>query len=218
MVTWRDDFRHGTSLGDLSWFKANASVCSATSNIDYTDYSHPGNLRLLVDSNYCAIDLTGDGGTPMLAGLGSSSPWEFRYTFKLTSLLNMKVRVGLYDQGNTEVPGNGWWLRYVAGTDAAFVYENRAGGTSATTGSGVAPGTSSWYTLRIRSTAAGIVKMSVATDNGAFSAEKTICSSGCDISASVPTATLSPFFQIVSTSGYRNMIVDMFAAQMEVAR
>jgi hypothetical protein len=130
----------------------------------------------------------------------------------------MKVRVGLYDQGNIEVPGNGWWLRYVAGTDAAFVYENRAGGTSTIAESGVAPGTSSWYTLRIRSTAAGTVKMSVAADNGAFSTEKTICASGCDISASLPTATLSPFFQIVSSSGSQNMIVDMFAAQMEVAR
>jgi hypothetical protein len=54
----------------------------------------------------------------------------------------------------------------------------------------------------------------VATGTGAFSAEKTICSSGCDVTATLTAVTtLGPGWQVISQeSAAKAISVDMYSA------
>ena len=91
-----------------------------------------------------------------------------------------------------------------------------ASGTVFTADTGVAVSASNWVALRLRSTVAGTVRCSVAIDDGsggalgAFSTEKTICASGCDISQTVPTTDMIPYFLIYHASSTATMDIDKF--------
>jgi hypothetical protein len=87
--------------------------------------------------------------------------------------------------------------------------------------SGVAVTADTWYVMRIRKVATGIVDFAISTDGGlTFSTAVDACASGCIITATPTTATLSPNFTLVgdaSEANARYLDVDYFWMLFESA-
>jgi hypothetical protein len=67
------------------------------------------------------------------------------------------------------------------------------------------------HTCRIRGDGSKFY-FSVATNAGAYSTEKTLCASGCDITAALPTFGMTPFASLLATdTGTKRFYLDRFA-------
>lgn len=188
--------------------------------------NHPGIYKSTTATTFvatalgCGVSHNGNGnGSGDFGDLSTQTNWEVRWIFKTgPSLTNVKIRVGIFPQSNAgtqaDPPADGVWIRYISGTDTNWTVTENTGSTPATLDSGVSIAVSTWYAVKIRSTSAGTWLMSVATAGGAFSTEKSICSIGCDLTATLTAVTtLGPGYQIVTgDTTAKSLSIDLYSA------
>jgi hypothetical protein len=195
-------------LGNLGWMRQNnPTVAYSTTNLSQ---SHPGILRFTNSAaGASALDL-GASSAALLANPTAYTNWEAQFTFRPLATANTTFRMGLYNAFATN-PTDYYGLIFTGGTDTNWqVVMRAASGSTLTADSGVAVSTSNWYTMRVRSLVAGTVLVSFSTNGGAFSTEKTICASGCDVTGTMPTTVMTPFFYTYTSSGTTSMDIDWF--------
>ena len=208
-----DEFLNG-GLSSGQQYKLGWSL-SAGSGATITDIAGLANHPGIVDMGTSATS----GGDAVLTNAKNNSPfvlssitnWEFQYIVQIpTALTNEKIRAGFGDLRNDNNvmafdfnPGADIHWRYCVGS-----------APSTCVASAITVATTSWYRLRVRSTAAGTALFSISTDGGAFSAEVTACS-GCTVNAALPAVALNPELYIdnQNTANDRHLYVDYFAYQ-----
>ncbi len=103
---------------------------------------------------------------------------------------------GYANTANSALPTSGVFIRVDPATSANFQFDLVVSGSLTSIDSGIAyDNTASTYTFKLRGDGSKFY-YSVSKNGGAFSVEKTLCPSSCDITAALPTAGSSPFFQI----------------------
>jgi hypothetical protein len=217
----RDEFPPGTSydgttsiVGQLRWVRStNPTVAPNVTNLDA---NHPGIIRVTNQAaSASSIDLA--QGQAFSSSLSAYSGWEARYIFRPNSA-TVVHRIGFWNAFATN-PTDYVGLYYDSASHTNWQAVMRAAsGSTLTSDTGVAYSTSNWFTLRIRSEVTGTIRISIATNGGAFSTEKTVCASGCDISGTMPTTNMSPFFYIYTAAGTANMDIDFFGWKSTVTR
>lgn len=199
--------------------------CGSTSGAA-PETNHPGIYKSTTATSFvatplgCGVSHNGNGnGSGDFGDLSTQTNWTVWWVYKTgPSLTNIKIRVGIIPQSNAgtqaDPPADGVWIRYISGTDTNWTVTENTGSTAATVDSGVSIAVSTWYAVRIRSTTVGTWLMSVATAGGAFSAEKTICSSGCDVTATLTAVTtLGPGWQVITgDTTAKSISIDLYAA------
>jgi hypothetical protein len=130
-----------------------------------------------------------------------SYTWETNYTVIIEHASNFVFRSGLGNGTNNLSPTNLVGFRIAPDASANIQYDLITGGaTTATYDSGlVYDSTATSYNFRMRSDGS-IIYFSVSKNGAAASTEKTLCPSGCDMTASLPTFATTPFFRIVHGS------------------
>jgi hypothetical protein len=142
-----------------------------------------------------------DNNIPLqVLGTLASGTWQEQWTFIPEPTLvtsNFIIRAGHGNNYASIATTNGVFIRVDPASSANIQFDLMTNGSlTATADSGLAwdPNATS-YTFKLRSDGAKIY-YSVAKNGGAFSTEKSLCSSGCDMTASLPAFSSSPFFQI----------------------
>lgn len=221
-VGWvRDEFMHGTNSdasvaihGQLGWQKLPSGAVAAY-NATNLGTRHVGIQRLTsASSSYGTIDLEKDA-VPIDNPFGIAG-WEMKFVFRVPVLSGATAKAGVYGTSAASI-ANYVGVNYSNGTDTNWQCIMRAAsGTEFKADTGVVVSASTWVVLRLRSIVAGTVRCSVAVDDGAggalgsFSAEKTICASGCDIAQTVPAVDMTPFFYVFHASSTVSMDIDKF--------
>jgi len=197
-------------LGQLAWMRQNnPTTAYSTTNLSQ---SHPGILRVTNSSSAVgAIDL-GASSAATLSNPTAYANWEFQFAFRVSAIsANNVYRMGLYNAFANN-PTDYYGLIFDGSTDTSWkVVMRAASGSTLTADSGVAASTANWFTMRIRSLVTGTVLVSFSTNGGAWSTEKTICASGCDVSGTMPTTTMTPFVYAYNSSGTTSVDMDFFA-------
>lgn len=204
-------------VGSWNWL---ASGCIIGSHYTDSSLNRPGQVGLLRDtSGTCRIYLPLGEYDSTFPRLGNSANWEIRLAFNARYISDDSHKTyiaGLmYDASNNY----GFYMRRQGGTDSNWQFVASKSGTTATGDTGISLGTG-FLTLRIRSTAAGTIRMSVAQSTGDFGTEQTVCASGCDITFSpVDYQGYAPVFMITTDGAYNTGIgVDYVAYRVEVSR
>lgn len=195
-------------VGQLAWMRQNNPTAAySTTNLSQ---HHPGILRFTNSAaGASALDL-GASSAALLANPTAYTNWEAQFTFRPLATANTTFRMGFYSAFATN-PTDYYGLIFTGGTDTNWqVVMRAASGSTLTADSGVAVSTSNWYTMRVRSLVAGTVRVSFSTNGGAFSTEKTICASGCDVTGTMPTTVMTPFFYTYTSSGTTSVDIDWF--------
>ncbi|GEM_PF-4536048 len=151
----------------------------------------------------------------------SNRRWESYFTFKFPSAgdyasTDLYVLFGNSFGGG--LAGEGFGIRYLGGTDTAFMFVSRTGSADTVLTTGVSVDTA-WHTLRIFSDAmnggSGQSKVWVQMDGGAA---KSICSSGCDVTV-VPSASAKfqpGWFLRTNSAAAKSLHLDFFGFFAEV--
>lgn len=204
-------------VGSWNWL---ASGCIIGSQYTDSSLNRPGQVGLLRDtSGTCLMYLPLGEYNSTFPRLGNSANWEIRLAFNARAISDDSHKTyiaGLmYDASNNY----GFYMRRQGGTDSNWQFVASKSGTTATGDTGISLGTG-FLTLRIRSTAAGTIRMSVAQSTGDFGTEQTVCASGCDITFSpVDYQGYAPVFMITTDGAYNTGIgVDYVAYRVEVSR
>jgi hypothetical protein len=125
------------------------------------------------------------------------------------------MRIGLGSNAGVNPPPDGVWVKLLAGTDANWQYELYSGGALVgSVDSGVAYSPDNRYTALYRGDGSQWY-VSISTNGGAFSAERSICPSGCAINGALPAVVLGPAAQIVHTAtadgAVKRLYIDRFS-------
>ncbi len=215
VVGFKEDFTGGASQTitaaaaiafDNSW--SAAQIVGGTQTIQVRDgtWANPGQIQMITSAiSGQGLSLwRGGGGASAgpLGNLAAQGGWEINIIMSITSTALVAIRAGIC-AGSAQVsdaPASGIWVRYdTAAADANFTYECRSATVSTTSASSVAADTN-FHRMRIRSAVAGTILFSM--DNGAETA----------ISSNVPTATMSPFIQVISrTTAAKTAYIDFYS-------
>lgn len=203
----------GRIVGQLGWKRNNSpgTVYSVTN----LGARHVGILRMTNASTaYGSIDLATDA-VPIKNPF-SIAGWEMKFVFRVPVLSGANAKAGLYGAAAAGI-ADYIGINYSEGTDTNWQCIMRAAsGTEFKSDTGVVVSATTWVAVRLRSTVAGTVRCSVAVDDGsggalgAFSAEKTFCAAGCDVSQTVPAVDMTPFFYLYHASATADMDIDKF--------
>lgn len=195
-------------LGNLGWMRQNnLAAAYSTTNLSA---NNPGILRITNPAATTGTLDLGSGGAAFLSNPTAYANWEAQFTFRISATANTTFRMGFYNAFAIN-PTDYYGLIFTGGTDTNWqVVMRAASGSTLSADSGVAVSTSNWYTMRIRSLVAGTVLVSFSTNGGAFSTEKSICSSACTVTGTMPTTVMTPFFYINTSAGTTSMDIDYF--------
>jgi len=205
VCTFKEDFLAGLendgSIGEYGW-RANeigagaylAAVTCAWPNIGQVEIGGTS-----AADNGLALCLHRE---TQFGNLGAHSPWDSLFVFKLTGdLTKTRARVG-WCAGNpgTIQPANGIWFRYdvaVGFADAAMKLCVRHVSTDpeVVLSTGLAADTG-FHTLRIRSLDAGVALFTLD-----YGTEYSFGPAGCDVTVTLPTGGLEPFFCCGTSDG-----------------
>lgn len=217
-----DDFYSGDGSEDfkLDWDHNGATGCLFYGSTDAEEFSHPGAAIIRTDnaSNWCALSIGGSYRNNHVFKLASNANWEFRWIFKSpnTATTAFGTRVGLWSDDTNFY---GWYMEGVVGTDTNWLFKAVRSGETDSVDSTVALTANHWYTLRIRSTSAGTVLFSIADGTGAFSTEKSICSSGCDAAHTLNDDSKAPFFAVLGDgSNHHSLTMDFYGYKATISR
>jgi hypothetical protein len=217
----------GAGCGKLAWVTkgANNGTIGTAAAPGPTDWNHPGILQLdssATVNGRASINLgSSSAGYDTFDQLDVNTNWEFWFIFKLPviNVTNSFMRVCLSDSnldGNSCVTSS-IVVEFAPTTSANYqVTTCNASSTCAARASlGLAATSTNWFTVRIRSTAAGIALASVAADGGAFSSEVSI-GAGQTVNQALPSSKMSPKFVVDNggTASSVQMYVDYWAGKI----
>ncbi len=208
----REDFPGGSNedgeIGQLGW---DVQVFGSASgwSVQHTDggNGHPGAVRLTsgtAANTGPLIRLAATSSAHLVSDLSSVGNLTAIFIVRPGAAAAAVYRAGFVWAGNSGFLDPGEYVAFEFDTRAGQTTWNYAmqpnGGTKVTVDSGVSVTAGTWYALRLRVTTAGTYRFSVSTDGGAWSAEKTICASGCDGNGTLGTLTQAPWVQCATTS------------------
>lgn len=192
-----------------------------TGQLSNSSFDHPcvANMNHVGANNTSAyvlryISTNNNADYGVWSGWTTKANQEYIFIIRTDDLNEMKFRIGLASGVTEAQPTDGIFVEYNnntlctnTGSDSTWKYYTRASSVSSSA-NGPAIAQYTWYKFRIRSTVAGTWLFSTSTNGGAYSAEQSL-------STNVPTARLSPVFQVVSCSAgnYARMDVDYFSAR-----
>ena len=131
--------------------------------------------------------------------------YDTEFRFKLTQTTNTSFRVGLVIPGaSTVIPTNGFYLRYIAGTDTNFMICSDLGSSETCFDTGTAADALD-HTFRIREPVSGTLAVSLYSAGGAVQQissldEATVCPSGCTFTATPYASPVTPAMGCVVTA------------------
>jgi hypothetical protein len=183
-------------LGTLGWgsggtgasVAANYQTASVTPNLGTVQITTGSTTA----SDFEAIFLDGNNALSLIGALGGKANWQMDYWFKLGATGTTRFRAGAGDTKNTVAASNGIFLRYDTNAgDTTFVFETRAGGVATTSNTTIAVDTA-WHHVRIRSTSAGTILMTLYDASGAVQRVETSlsCATTCASSSLIPTMVI----------------------------
>lgn len=184
------------SLGWLGWGVGGTG--SALANYQLASVSpNLGTIRVTTGSTVASdlesVFLDGSNAISPIGVLGGKANWQMDFWFKLNTTGTTRFRVGAGDSKNTAAASNGIFLRYDTSlTDTTFKFETRAGGTPTTVDTTIAADTA-WHHVRIRSTAAGTILMTLYDATGSVQkAESSVaCATTCASASLIPHAVIA---------------------------
>ena len=192
-----------------------------TGQLSNSSFDHPcvANMNHVGANNTSAyvlryISTNNNADYGVWSGWTTNANQEYIFIIRTDDLNEMKFRIGLASGVTEAQPTDGIFVEYNnntlctnTGSDSTWKYYTRASSVSSSA-NGPAIAQYTWYKFRIRSTVAGTWLFSTSTNGGAYSVEQSL-------STNVPTARLSPVFQVVSCSAgnYARMDVDYFSAR-----
>jgi len=204
-------------LGTYGWTATN--FYGGCSNVFEKGLSgRPGVLDLQASGSNAGCSLNLDGFYPALASLTWKAKWSWSAASAYTSS-NFVIRLGIGNGANTgSPPSDGIWVKFLQGTDTKWQYELYSGGSLVgAVDSGVTFAPDSLYSAQYRGDGSKWY-VAMSTNGAAFSTEKSICPSGCDINGTLPAVAVGPFASILHTStldgGTKRLYVDRFSMQI----
>jgi len=207
----------GPYVGTHGWAVNNvAGGCAAVFERGLTN--RPGVLDLQASgaNGGCSVSL--DGLLPTLATPTWKAKWSWSAASAFTSS-NFAIRIGIGNGASSNaVPTDGVWVKLLQGTDTRWQYELYSGGTLVgAVDSGVTFGADNLYTAQFRGDGSKWY-VALSTNGGALSTEKSICSSGCDLTGALPTVPVGPFASILHSAtadgAAKKLYVDRFPIQV----
>jgi hypothetical protein len=188
--------------GELGWTTVGTG-CTPVNQISVAN--HPGIIRQTTGStsgaSYCTLYLSQAGS--VWSDVTVAGGWEVQWVVKIAAITGIAVSAGIAYPGSVAVipPSHGYFVQY--NTNESNTNWTGKVRTNTTTGEahvdlGVAPTSSDWFRIRVRSLVAGTILFSVSKNGCAFSAEKSICASGCDATGTMDTNQMVPFVQTVT--------------------
>jgi len=208
----REEFPGGSNedgeIGQLGW-DIQVFGSSGDWSVQHADggNGHPGVVRL--DSGTTAnsgplIRLASTSSARLVSDLSSASNLTAIFILRPNATADAVYRAGFVWAGNSGFLDPAEYVAFEFDTRAGQTTWNYAvqpnGGAKISVDSGVAVTAGTWYALRLRITTAGTYRFSVSTAGAAWSAEKTICASGCDGNGTLGTLTQAPWVQCATTS------------------
>ncbi|HEV2349017.1 MAG TPA: hypothetical protein VG028_04125 [Terriglobia bacterium] len=230
-VVWeRDDFCGGSvnsngQVGELGWALVNIGTSGVSGSTNASAYPNICSERITTSST------TGRGGSlalgtssqvNLLGGLGNTSNnWDSKFVFAMGATASTSVYIGMAGIATALPPSTFIGLRFDTaatspGADAAFRFVVCKSSVCTAHGTTYTADTN-FHTIRLRSTASGQVALT-------FDANAEICfnsggTGGCTSSANIPTASVSPVFEIVNqAAAAQTLDSDFFAFLMHVSR
>ena len=206
-----------TYIGTYGWAVANFyGGCSSVFEHSFTN--RPGVLDLQANGSNGGCSATLDGLFPSLAALAWKAKWSWSADSSYTTS-NFTIRIGIGNAANTNtIPTDGVWARLQAGSDTTWKYELYSGGALVgTVDSGVSYTAANLYTAQFRGDGAKWY-VSLSTNGAAFSTEKSICPSGCDLSGTLPAVAVGPFASVLHSAtldgAAKRLYLDRFSMQI----
>jgi hypothetical protein len=218
LVEW-DDFLPGSSasgqLGKFGWVSAGTVTDNDAANL-FENASLPGTLLMRSTADWSDVRMGVNKYGPLLPAVGSQL-FESHFIVYPLTLTGVHHRVGWNRQdfgSGVDYQDTSLSMIYRDGTDTNWMFQACHAASCVAVDSGVTPVAATVYRLRIRTLAAGAYRFAISTAGGAFSAEKTICASGCNGTlAAIPSSAgyLSPYFAIKSLdTTAKEALVDYF--------
>jgi hypothetical protein len=189
----------GKSDGGAGSHAKVASVANHPGIVELTTNAASGAAYALVFGEY------GGGGV----GTILASEWfEATFIFNAPSITSDRIRVGLLPTGAeaTDVPSQGIYLEYIAGTDTNWMLVTKSGGAETRASTGVAATTGWWRIALLRKspTMVGLRIGNVVNDNTQATS-----------TTNIPTTLLNPSFVIkTTTASAKTLKADLFQLEM----
>lgn len=192
-----DDFMQANSnipTGDLGWERLQITTCTSVAAVNGV-YPNLGLVRLTPSGTVaqgCVLTMgTNAGGSISPFGdMGTNTNWDATWIWRLNRTTVVRYRVGMCGDPSVVEPTNWMGVRFdtnVAYGDTQFTFNVRSSGTNrAISGTTTYAADTNFHRLRMRSTTAGTVLMTL--DNN----------SDATASTSVPTANMTPCMIIVN--------------------
>lgn len=200
--------------GDTDWSAIQVTGGSQVLTSQSGTFQNPGQLLITTPAtgnDGCALYKGGGGNTTGPLGvLGNSAGWRYDAWFQTAATItNYCVRVGLAKGGQqaADAPTSGMWIEYdTANANSNSLWTIRTVSASASnysTTNMAAPVASTFYHVRIRSTAAGTILFSIGSANGALNTETSITT---DVDT---TSNMMPWLQVIPrTTAAVTLVVD----------
>jgi hypothetical protein len=222
-VVWlRDEFGGGNAGGELGWGTGNVGAAPTVGRTAASTWPNLGLVRITTTST------AGQGGVYFLPGSSgdnllssafgaSSSAWKIVFVFRLNQQTNVRFRVGAANTLTSAEPANAFGVRFdtagtqcggASGANFEFIIAQSSGGTACLDSGVAADG--GFHTLTLRRDATLQQKLWFQLDNGA---ERSACSSGCDMAATPNSAVMYyPIAEIVTgEAAQKSLDLDFFA-------
>lgn len=211
---WRDDFvsRSDSGAGDdgeLGWMMLQSGTGNGVSTPQPPEDNHPGILRVTsgtTDDAYRLYQFTRSQNDEQFANFDGST-FDSHWLVRQDSCSDVAINIGFRPSGaNAPSPTTGIYVRFdTDASDTNYIFLVGDGTTQAND-TGVACSTG-WHDFRIYSTSAGTVALDIDEVNVATEA------------TNVPTAGLTPVFQVASRSTTsKNLDIDIFTLSFDVTR
>lgn len=229
-----DDFRWGTLASTsvtndrMNW--AVSQIGASTASLAFQSSVWP-NLGILRVTTASVAAGHGNAISPTSASTGyvhafgnhTDKTWRYVCVFRAGQTSDQRVHIG-FASTNNGLPSNGFGLRHDAnsgakcGADSTTLkfWSYHSTGTDACYDMGIAVDTG-FHTLSIRSDGAANQRIWFALDGGM---ERSVCSSGCDLTATVTTAGLMPVASITNdatSNGTVHFELDYLASTARVS-
>ena len=230
-----DDFRWGTlaatsvTNGRMNWSVSQIGASTASLAFQSSAWPNLGILRVTT-GNVAAGN--GNAITPLAASTGytfafgnnTNKPWRYVWVFRVGQTSEQQFHLGLAGSVTT-IASNGFGIRHdtrsgaKCGADSGnfrFWSYRSSGLSDACYDTGVAVDTS-FHTFVIRSDGTENQKVWLSLDGGV---ERSVCASGCDLTATMTAADLMPVVSITNESGSSRAVffeLDHFASVARVS-
>lgn len=204
--------------GSLGW--ALRQIGGTTTAISFPNPAIPFIGDTLVTTQAAAgdggsLDLSGNSSTPGALGkLGNvAQPWRMWWIFRMSTSADTSFRIGFAGAGAAAAaPADGAWLRFdsnsacngCGGTaDATFKFESMAASSSSDVDTGQTPVIANFYKLSIENGgASNKLIFNLYSNTGVLLVGPvSFCPSGCNVTATPSTASMTPAMIIASATG-----------------